>query len=65
MKITYVVIDHEVDRQLAQTLVEKCEVGRTMGTPAAEAAVDEIGDAFSLSDQADMNRLMEAVLGGE
>jgi SWI/SNF-related matrix-associated actin-dependent regulator 1 of chromatin subfamily A len=64
MTVEYVVLDHAVDRRLAEILVAKCATAQRMGVPAAETAVDMLGHAFDLNDEGDMDRLMAAVLGG-
>ncbi|UCC74942.1 MAG: hypothetical protein JSV86_10450 [Gemmatimonadota bacterium] len=63
MTVEYVVLDHVVDRRLAEILVEKCKTAQRMGVPAAESAIDMLGSAFALDDEGDMDRLMAAVLG--
>ena len=59
MAITYIVVDHTVDRALVGALCKKCEVAETLGVPAAETAIDVIAGAFGMRPEAaDLNRLM-------
>lgn len=62
MSVTYVVIDHRVDRSLVAALQKKCDVASIIGTPAADAAIDVIGESFSVEDKGDLARLASAVL---
>jgi SNF2 family DNA or RNA helicase len=63
MAVTYLIIDHEIDRALVGALQTKCATAETLGVPAADTAIDVITGAFDLSgDQGDMRRLMEAFL---
>ena len=65
MAITYLVVDHDVDRGLVGALQAKCEVAATIGVPASDTAVDVIAGAFGLNaEDADMDRLMTAFLAG-
>jgi hypothetical protein len=65
MAITYLVVDHDVDRGLIETLQHKCELATTIGVPASDTAIDVIASAFGLNpDDADMDRLMKAFLAG-
>ena len=59
MAVTYIVVDHPVDRMLIKTLIEKCALARELGTPAAESALDTIGAAFGIDtrDPGDLARL--------
>jgi hypothetical protein len=64
MSVTYIVADHEVDRQLVNALQTKCMNALAIGVPAADTAVDVIANAFGVkgSDAGSIDRLMEAVL---
>jgi SWI/SNF-related matrix-associated actin-dependent regulator 1 of chromatin subfamily A len=59
---TYLVVDHRVERALADALVKKCDLGAVLGTPAAEAAVDILRQAFDVAEVGDLERLRAAVL---
>jgi superfamily II DNA/RNA helicase len=65
MAITYLIVDHEVDRALVGALQEKCATADELGVPAADTAIDVIARAFDLEpEEADMQRLMDAFLAG-
>lgn len=64
MAITYLIVDHEVDRQLVAALQEKCATADELGVPAADTAIDVIARAFDLQETPDMQRLMDAFLAG-
>jgi hypothetical protein len=65
MSITYLVVDHDIDRSLVDALQTKCEIATTIGVPASDTAIDMIASAFGMAaDSADMNRLMGAFLSG-
>lgn len=48
MWVTYLCLDHPVDRRLIQVLVEKCRVAQEIGTPAADTAIDVLKEAFDV-----------------
>lgn len=62
MTVIYTIVDHRVDRALVHALKKKCDVASIIGTPAADAAIDVVGTAFSVEDKADLSRLASAVL---
>lgn len=62
MTATYIVLDHRVDRAVVNALQKKCTLAQQIGTPAADSAIDIIGDSFSVDDKADLNRLLQAVV---
>lgn len=62
MVVTFVMVDHHVDRGLVAALMSKCAKAAQLGLPAAETAIDIVGDAFGLNDQPDMARLAADVL---
>jgi SWI/SNF-related matrix-associated actin-dependent regulator of chromatin subfamily A-like protein 1 len=59
--ITYMIIDHAVERSLLTSLQSKCEMSQRMGTPAAETAIDTLSLAFGVSDSGDLDRLAGAI----
>lgn len=65
MAITYLIVDHEVDRRLIAALQEKCATADELGVPAADTAIDVIARAFDIDPgEPDMQRLMDAFLAG-
>lgn len=63
MTVTYIVADHPVDQALVGALLKKCELGESIGVPAAEASIECLADAFGLNpERADLSRLMGAFL---
>jgi SNF2 family DNA or RNA helicase len=65
MSVTYLVVDHPVDRGLVTALQEKCARANSLNVPAADSAIDVIAQAFQIDPvEPDMQRLMEAFLAG-
>jgi SWI/SNF-related matrix-associated actin-dependent regulator 1 of chromatin subfamily A len=65
MTVTYLIVDHSIDRRIVAALQEKCATGEQLGVPAAESAIDVIAQAFDLDPKkADMQRLMDSFLAG-
>lgn len=63
MAITYLVVDHSIDRALIDGLQRKCDAASALGVPAADSAIDVIAGAFGYRpEKADMQRLMDAFL---
>lgn len=63
MFVTYLCLDHPVDRRLISVLVHKCETAQEIGTPAAESAIDVLRQAFDLSGgTGDLQELQAALL---
>lgn len=63
MAVTYLIVDHPIDRQLVGALVEKCAHAERLGVPAAETAIDVVAEAFGLdAKKADLARLMAALI---
>lgn len=66
--VTYIAVDHDVDRALAEALHEKCKLAQVIGTPAAETALDVISAAFGMGRvsgadaRGDLTRLVQDVL---
>jgi SNF2 family DNA or RNA helicase len=46
-EVVYVVADHDVDEKLAAVLAKKCEQAITMGVPAADTAIEVIGQILN------------------
>lgn len=65
MFVTYVIADHDVDKQIVATLGEKCELSEAIGVPAAESAIDVITRAFGIPETADLNRIAQAFLSAD
>lgn len=60
--ITYVVAEHEIDEKLVRVLAEKCERALIMGTPAADTAIDVLGQILSGSvESVDLDSLAARV----
>ena len=66
MSVTFIVAEHWADMKLAEVLMTKCEMATTMGTPAAESALDVIGSVMDLEkgSDVDLDRLMTDILEG-
>ncbi len=64
MHVSYVVVDHAVDRQIIGALQTKLDASDAMNVPAAESAVEVLLQAFSGSKlgEGDLNRLMLSML---
>jgi SWI/SNF-related matrix-associated actin-dependent regulator 1 of chromatin subfamily A len=63
MWVTYLCLDHPVDRRLISVLVEKCRVAQEIGTPAADTAIDVLREAFDLTGgSGDLQELQRALL---
>jgi hypothetical protein len=63
MWVTYLCLDHPVDRRLISVLVEKCRVAQEIGTPAADTAIDVLKEAFDLTGgSGDLQELQRALL---
>lgn len=64
MHVSYVVVDHAIDRQIIAALQGKLDVSEAMNVPAAESAVDVLLSAFTGSKlgEGDLNRLMLSML---
>lgn len=62
--IEYVVADHEIDLKLAGVLADKCEQAKLVGTPAADTAIDVIGQMMRgpVADEADLNALAAKIV---
>jgi SWI/SNF-related matrix-associated actin-dependent regulator 1 of chromatin subfamily A len=44
---TYVIIDHEIERNILEALQSKCDLSFRLGVPAAESAIEVIASAFT------------------
>ncbi len=44
---TYVIIDHDIERKILESLQTKCELAFRLGVPAAESAIDVIASGFT------------------
>jgi SWI/SNF-related matrix-associated actin-dependent regulator 1 of chromatin subfamily A len=62
--VTYVIIDHDVDRRILDALQTKCDAASRLGVPAAETAIDVLTHAFEMGGAAgdDLQALAVAVL---
>jgi SNF2 family DNA or RNA helicase len=64
---TYVIIDHDIERKILESLQVKCELALRLGVPAAESAIDVIASGFTgigggpLTTE-DLNAIAAAVL---
>lgn len=47
MAITYIIIDHEIERRILDALQSKCDTAQRMGVPAAESTVGVLASAFA------------------
>lgn len=61
--VTYVIVDHEIDRKILDALQTKCETAFRLGVPAAETAIEVLTQAFAHKSSADeFQALADAVL---
>jgi SNF2 family DNA or RNA helicase len=44
---TYVIIDHDIERQILEALQTKCDLAFRLGVPAAESAIEVIASGFT------------------
>lgn len=63
MWVTYLCLDHPVDRRLITVLVDKCRVAQEIGTPAADTAIDVLKEAFDITGgSGDLQELQRSLL---
>jgi SWI/SNF-related matrix-associated actin-dependent regulator 1 of chromatin subfamily A len=61
--ITYIIIDHEIDRKILEALQTKCETAFRLGVPAAETAIDVLSRAFAVdAGSDDLQHLVAAIM---
>jgi SNF2 family DNA or RNA helicase len=65
MEIIYLAAQHRVDEEIVNALKAKFGTSELLGIPAADAAVEILGNAFGIEDEGDLQRLMAAVLEGD
>lgn len=65
MNVTYVVVDHYVDRKIVDALTRKLDASAPVDLSTGEGAIKTIGQAFSTpEDTGDMNRFTADLLDG-
>lgn len=66
MRVMYLAADHRSDRAIVKALGKKLDLAKIFGVPAADGAIDVIGQAFNwdVQGEADLNRLARELTGG-
>lgn len=62
MAVTYILLDHEIERNLLEAIRTKCDAADRTGLPAADTGVSAVGNALRIQDKDALSRLAEAVL---
>lgn len=62
MEVVYLAVQHRVDEEITTALKAKFASSEIMGIPAADAAIQVLGEAFGMEDEGDLERLRCALM---
>ena len=63
MRVTYIAVEHRVERDIVLALKRKLDHAGLLGVPAADATIDILRSAFGVDDGPDLSRLRDALIG--